>query len=45
MEVHHSGLHYKKKQSDDYFREFLMIFRAVTLGFFAEQIREEKAEF
>jgi len=39
MEVHH---HPKvgKKNFKEYFLEFLMIFLAVTLGFFAESIRE-----
>lgn len=45
MEVHNHDLQHKKKRLEDYFLEFLMIFPAVTLGFFAEQIREEKAEF
>src|SRR5579862_1202145 len=41
MEVHHHpDLHQKKKKFKEYFLEFLMIFLAVTLGFFAEQIRE-----
>jgi hypothetical protein len=41
MEVHHHpDVHHKKKQFKEYFLEFLMIFLAVTLGFFAEQIRE-----
>jgi hypothetical protein len=43
MEVHHhSGLH--KKSWKGYFLEFLMIFLAVTMGFFAEQIRESYVE-
>src|SRR5215467_1719810 len=43
MEVHH---HPKvdKKAFKEYFLEFLMIFLAVTLGFFAENIREYYAE-
>ncbi len=41
MDVHHhSDLHQRKKKFKEYFLEFLMIFLAVTLGFFAEQIRE-----
>jgi hypothetical protein len=43
MEVHH---HPKpgKKNFKEYFLEFLMIFLAVSLGFFAEQIREDFAD-
>jgi hypothetical protein len=41
MEVHHHpDLNHKKKNFKEYFLEFLMIFLAVTLGFFAENIRE-----
>ena len=41
MEVHHHpDLHHKTKNFKEYFLEFLMIFLAVTLGFFAESIRE-----
>jgi hypothetical protein len=41
MEVHHHpDLHHKKKNFKEYFLEFLMIFLAVTLGFFAENVRE-----
>jgi hypothetical protein len=41
MEVHHHpDLHHKPKPWKEYFLEFLMIFLAVTLGFFAENIRE-----
>jgi len=41
MEVHHHpDLHHKKKNFKEYFLEFLMIFLAVTLGFFAESYRE-----
>jgi hypothetical protein len=41
MEVHHHpNLHHRKKQWKEYFLEFLMIFLAVTLGFFAESYRE-----
>ena len=39
MEVHHHP-HVEKKRFKEYFFEFLMIFLAVTLGFFAETIRE-----
>jgi hypothetical protein len=41
MEVHHHpDLHHKPKKWKEYFLEFLMIFLAVTLGFFAESFRE-----
>ena len=41
MEVHHHpDLHHKRKNFREYFLEFLMIFLAVTMGFFAENIRE-----
>jgi hypothetical protein len=41
MEVHHHpDLHDRKKHWKEYFLEFLMIFLAVTLGFFAESLRE-----
>jgi hypothetical protein len=41
MEVHHHpDLHHKKRHLREYFLEFLMIFLAVTLGFFAESLRE-----
>jgi len=41
MEVHHHpDLHHRKKKIREYFLEFLMIFLAVTLGFFAEGLRE-----
>ena len=39
MEVHHRP-HVEKKNFKEYFFEFIMIFLAVTMGFFAEQIRE-----
>ncbi|HLY71327.1 MAG TPA: hypothetical protein VKR53_16450 [Puia sp.] len=39
MEVHHHP-HMEKKRFKEYFLEFLMIFLAVTMGFFAENIRE-----
>ena len=45
MEVHHHpDLHHKPKAWKEYFLEFLMIFLAVTLGFFAESIRENIKE-
>ena len=41
MEVHHHpDLHHKRKKFKEYFLEFLMIFLAVTMGFFVENIRE-----
>lgn len=41
MEVHkHPDLHHKPKRWKEYFLEFLMIFLAVTMGFFAESLRE-----
>jgi hypothetical protein len=45
MEVHHHpDLHHEKKKFKEYLLEFVMIFLAVTLGFFAETIRENIAE-
>jgi len=45
MEVHHHpDLHHKRKNFKEYFLEFLMIFLAVTMGFFAESIREHLAD-
>jgi len=45
MEVHHHpDLHHKPKKWKEYFLEFLMIFLAVTMGFFAETIRERISE-
>ncbi len=45
MEVHHHpDLHHKPKKWKEYFLEFLMIFLAVTLGFFAESYREHLNE-
>ncbi|AYD47548.1 MAG TPA: hypothetical protein VFQ86_07050 [Arachidicoccus soli] len=45
MEVHHHpDLHHQPKKWKEYFLEFLMIFLAVTMGFFAEQIRESFVE-
>src|SRR5579862_3913936 len=43
MEVHHHP-HVEKKHFKEYFLEFIMIFLAVTLGFFAETIRESLVE-
>ncbi|HLX93167.1 MAG TPA: hypothetical protein VKR32_15895 [Puia sp.] len=44
MEVHHPHLHGEKKKIREYCLDFLMLFLAVTLGFFAEQIRENISE-
>src|SRR5476649_2156163 len=45
MEVHHHPqLEHKPKPWKEYFIEFLMIFLAVTMGFFAETIREDISE-
>ena len=45
MEVHHHpDLHHARKKFKEYLLEFLMIFLAVTLGFFAETIREKNSE-
>jgi hypothetical protein len=45
MEVHHHpDLHHKKKNFREYLLEFVMIFLAVTLGFFAESYRERMAD-
>jgi hypothetical protein len=43
MEVHHHP-HVERKRFKEYFLEFTMIFLAVTLGFFAENIRETLSE-
>jgi len=43
MEVHHHP-HVEKKDFKEYLLEGLMIFLAVTMGFFAEQIREHFAD-
>ena len=43
MEVHHHP-HVEKKGFKEYFLEFLMIFLAVTMGFFAENIREHLSD-
>ena len=42
MEVHHHSHHPKKWK--EYITEFIMLFAAVTLGFFAENKREEMVE-
>ncbi len=45
MEVHHHPqLHHQPKPWKEYLLEGLMIFLAVTLGFFAEQLRERFVE-
>jgi len=45
MEVHHHPHgHGHKKKFKEYFLEFLMIFLAVTMGFFAESLREHITE-
>src|ERR1700760_3903732 len=42
MEVHHHPqLHHESKPWKEYLLEFLMIFLAVTMGFFAENLREK----
>ena len=40
MEVHHPHHPTHKKKWSEYIIEFIMLFTAVTLGFFAENIRE-----
>ena len=40
MEVHHHS--HKPKKFKEYITEFIMLFTAVTLGFFAENIREHQ---
>ena len=42
MEVHHHS--HKPKKISEYFTEFIMLFAAVTLGFFAENLREHQIE-
>src|SRR6187397_972059 len=44
MEVHHHPHHHGKKSWKSYFWEFLMLFLAVTLGFFVENQREHYIE-
>jgi len=41
MEVHHPHHPTHKKNWKEYFLEFFMLFFAVSLGFFAENIRED----
>ena len=40
MEIHHPHHPTHKKKWSEYIIEFIMLFTAVTLGFFAENIRE-----
>jgi hypothetical protein len=40
MEVHHPNHPIHKKKAKEYLVEFFMLFTAVTLGFFAENVRE-----
>lgn len=41
MDIHqHGGHHAGPKKFKDYFLEFLMLFLAITLGFFSENVRE-----
>ncbi len=44
MEVHHAHHPTHKKKWSEYIIEFVMLFTAVTLGFFAENIREHFIE-
>jgi len=44
MEVHHAHASHGPKKFKEYITEFLMLFLAVTLGFFAENIREHLVE-
>lgn len=44
MEVHHPHHPTHKKKWSEYILEFFMLFTAVTLGFFAENLREEITE-
>jgi len=44
MEVNHPHHPTHKKKLSEYIIEFVMLFTAVTLGFFAENIREHLAE-
>jgi hypothetical protein len=41
---HHPDIHHNRKKFREYFIEFIMIFLAVTLGFFAEGLRENISE-
>ena len=44
MEVHHPHHPTHKKEWKEYITEFLMLFIAVTLGFFVENLREHYVE-
>lgn len=44
MEVHHPHSHHGPKKWKEHFLEFFMLFLAVTLGFFAENLREHYVE-
>lgn len=44
MEVHHAHHPSHKKNWKEYITEFIMLFAAVTLGFFAENLREHQVE-
>ena len=45
MEIHHHpNLHHKPKPWKEYLLEFLMIFLAVSMGFFAESYREHLSD-
>jgi len=44
MEVHHPHHPTHKKKWSEYIIEFVMLFTAVTLGFFAENVREHQVE-
>ena len=44
MEVHHHGHVHEKKKWKEYFFQFLMLFLAVTAGFFMENQREHYVE-
>ncbi len=44
MEVHHSHNSAKKKKWSELLLEFFMLFLAITLGFFAENLRESMAD-
>ena len=44
MEVHHPHHPTHKKNWSDYIIQFVMLFTAVTLGFFAENVREHMSE-
>jgi hypothetical protein len=44
MEVHHHTPHHGKKNWKTYFWEFVMLFLAITLGFFVENQREHYIE-